>query len=50
MSVLTLASLQRALDEQKRSGEQLGKVLVGMGAITHADLDEALAKQAELRG
>ena len=49
MGALTLAELQTALDRQKTSGERLGETLTGLGSVTEAQLDQALAKQAEIR-
>ena len=46
---LALSKLQAALDIQKRTGEQLGKILVENSGITQEQLDSALAKQQDLR-
>jgi serine/threonine-protein kinase len=43
--LLTEESLKRALDEQRVSGKLLGRVLLDMGLVAHADLLTALAKQ-----
>ena len=43
--LLTEDSLKRALDEQRVSGKLLGRVLLDMGLVAHADLLTALAKQ-----
>lgn len=37
--------LERALGEQKRTGKMLGRALLDLGLVTHADLLAALAKQ-----
>jgi serine/threonine-protein kinase len=39
------ADLARALDEQRRRGELLGRVLLDLKLVSHADLLAALAKQ-----
>jgi len=43
--LLKEADLQRALEEQRRSGKLLGRVLLDMRLVAHADLLAALAKQ-----
>ncbi len=43
--MITAADLQRALDEQRRTGKLLGRVLIDMELVAHADLLTALAKQ-----
>lgn len=43
--LLKEADLQRALEEQRRSGKLLGRVLLDMQLVAHADLLAALAKQ-----
>src|SRR5579859_2868324 len=43
--LLTEADLQRALAEQRRTGELLGAVLLAMGVVSRSDLLAALAKQ-----
>jgi serine/threonine protein kinase len=42
---LTEQSLKRALDEQRTSGKLLGRVLLDMGLVAHADLLAAVAMQ-----
>jgi hypothetical protein len=39
--VITADQLQKALDEQKKSGEKLGDVLVKLGFATHEKIDAA---------
>jgi serine/threonine protein kinase len=43
--LLTEKDLQRALSEQRQSGRLLGRVLLDMGLVAHADLLAAVAKQ-----
>ncbi len=43
--LLKEADLQRALEEQRRSGKLLGRVLLELQLVAHADLLAALAKQ-----
>jgi serine/threonine-protein kinase len=43
--LLTTAGLERALAEQQRSGELLGRVLLDLGLVGRADLLAAIAKQ-----
>jgi type IV pilus assembly protein PilB len=42
---LNAEGLEQALAEQERSGQPLGRVLIGLGLITTGDLAEALAEQ-----
>ena len=46
--ILTEEELQRALDEQKRSGERLGAVLVRVKLATEREVAKALASQLAL--
>jgi serine/threonine protein kinase len=43
--LLTAEGLQRALDEQRQTGKLLGRALLDLGLVSHADLLMALAKQ-----
>jgi serine/threonine protein kinase len=43
--LISQASLDLALDEQRRRGHLLGRVLLDMGLVSHSDLLTALAKQ-----
>lgn len=43
--LLTPEDLQRALDEQRRSGKLLGRVLLELGLVAQTDMLAALAKQ-----
>jgi len=43
--LLSRVDLERALDEQNRSGKLLGRVLLDLGLVAHSDLLTALAKQ-----
>jgi len=43
--LLSQADLERALAEQRRTGQLLGRVLLDMGLVAHSDLLTALAKQ-----
>jgi serine/threonine protein kinase len=44
-NLISQASLDLALDEQRRRGHLLGRVLLDMGLVSHSDLLTALAKQ-----
>jgi len=44
--LITDAQLQKALDQQKETGELLGEVLVGMGLVRHEDILKALSVQS----
>ncbi len=46
--LITQADLDRALDVQRREGKLLGRVLLEMGLVGHADMLTALAKQQGL--
>jgi tRNA A-37 threonylcarbamoyl transferase component Bud32 len=46
--LITQADLDRALDAQRREGKLLGRVLLDMGLVGHADMLTALAKQQGL--
>ncbi len=46
--LMTQADLDRALDVQRREGKLLGRVLLDMGLVGHADMLTALAKQQGL--
>jgi len=43
--IITLKTLERALDRQRGSGKRLGQVLEEMGVITGEEIIEALSKQ-----
>jgi len=43
--IITLKTLERALDRQKGSGKRLGIVLEEMGVLTEPELVDALARQ-----
>jgi serine/threonine protein kinase len=43
--LVTAQDLERALDEQRRTGQLLGRVLLELKLVSHADLLAALAKQ-----
>ncbi len=43
--LISEAELQAALDDQKRSGRKLGRVLVSMGAVREEELLELLSRQ-----
>jgi hypothetical protein len=43
--LISQADLERALDEQRKRGHLLGRVLLDMGLVAHSDLLIALAKQ-----
>ncbi len=47
---LPLATLQAALDAQKRRGGKLGEILLEMEAITEAQLTAALVEQMRRAG
>jgi hypothetical protein len=47
---LTSEQLERALDEQRRTGERLGEILIERGYITRIHLAGALSKQWSWRG
>lgn len=40
--VISADQLDKALEEQKKSGEKLGEILVKMGFATHEKIDNAL--------
>jgi hypothetical protein len=46
--LITQADLDRALSTQRREGKLLGRVLLDMGLVGHADMLTALAKQQGL--
>ena len=46
--LITQVDLDRALDAQRREGKLLGRVLLEMGLVGHADMLTALAKQQGL--
>jgi len=48
--LLTASQLDRALAEQRRSGQLLGRVLLDQGLVARADLLTALAKQQGIGG
>lgn len=48
--LLTHHQLAAALDQQKKTRRPIGEILVSMGFITEAQLQEALAYQQSLRG
>ena len=45
---ITPEDLQKALDEQKRSGTKLGNALVDMGFVTDNDIVQTLCQQLRL--
>ena len=47
--LLTPEQLTLALDEQKRSGRKLGRVVVDLGYVTEQEISEALAKQLSIQ-
>lgn len=47
--VITLDSLNKALERQKQSGHRLGQVLESMGIIKEADIAVVLARQYDFR-
>jgi hypothetical protein len=51
-NLLSREELERALSEQRRTGQKLGQIIVGQGSMTGTTLAKALAKQhgVELRG
>ena len=46
---LSLEQLRLALEEQKRSGRRLGRVLVDLGFVTEEKIAQSLARQLNLR-
>ena len=46
--LLTEAQLDAALNDQSRSGKQLGRILIELGTISETDLVRTLAKQVGL--
>lgn len=46
---VSLRALQDAIDQQKRTSEQLGQLLLRGGHITRQQLLEALVEQARMR-
>mgnify|MGYP000379146442 CR=1 FL=1 len=46
--LISEAQLQTALDEQKKSGRKLGRVLIGMGAVTEEKILQLLASQLQV--
>ncbi|WP_313951046.1 ATPase, T2SS/T4P/T4SS family, partial [Accumulibacter sp.] len=44
-NLLSQEQLQRALDEQKRSGRKLGRVFVDQGFVSEEQISEAIARQ-----
>lgn len=49
LSYITQETLQQAVLRQKSTGVKLGECFVEMGAVTRAQLDEALKLQDDLR-
>jgi CheY-like chemotaxis protein len=47
--IITVKTLERALQMQKRSGKRLGTLLTEIGVVTEEEIAEALAKQCNLR-
>ena len=47
--IISIKTLERALEMQKGSGKRLGTLLKDMGIITEGEVIEALAKQCNLR-
>ncbi len=45
LNILTLEELEKALEEQKRTGERLGTVLLKMKLLSEEDLDYLLSRQ-----
>ncbi len=48
--LVTAEGLDRALDEQRKTGKLLGRALLDLGLVSHADLLAALAKQQGVTG
>ena len=46
-SLITLAQLDQALKEQKRTGRKLGRVLTDLGIMTEEQLNQALARHLQ---
>jgi hypothetical protein len=49
LSMLTAADVERALHQQKRTGQRLGQVLVDQGVLTPSSIDAALRLQSQRR-
>ncbi|MGH8189641.1 MAG: MSHA biogenesis protein MshE, partial [Steroidobacteraceae bacterium] len=47
-NLLTAEQLQTALDEQKRSGRKLGRVLTELGLVREEKLHQVLAKHLQI--
>lgn len=45
LNILTLDELEKALEEQKRTGERLGAILLRMNLLSEDDLDYLLSRQ-----
>ena len=45
--LLSAEQLQQALDEQKRSGRKLGRIIVDAGLVTEESISKALARQLQ---
>jgi len=48
LNVLTKEGLERALEEQKRTGDRLGAILIRMNLISEEDLDYLLGRQLNI--
>ena len=46
--LISEAQLQAALEEQKKSGRKLGRVLIGMGAVTEEKILQLLSDQLKV--
>ena len=47
--IISVKTLERALELQRGSGKRLGKLLRDMGIVTEQEVIEALARQRDLR-
>jgi len=46
--IITESDIQAALEEQQRTGQRFGEVLVNLGIVTQEDIDWALSNQLDI--